>query len=71
MLFSILHGPYGEDGTARPAEAGKSSVCWCGLLVHSWHDKDVMKRLLKTDNIPIAIFLYLIMAIAIRFHLMK
>ena len=58
VIFPVLHGPYGEDGTVQGLLklAGTpfvgSSVLGSAIAM----DKDVMKRLLRDAGIPIADF---------------
>lgn len=59
VVFPILHGPYGEDGTVQGLLklAGVPFV-GAGVLGSAvGMDKDVMKRLLRDAGIPIAKFL--------------
>jgi D-alanine-D-alanine ligase len=57
--FPYLHGTFGEDGTVQGMLKLANIPLWVpaywGLRVGM--DKDVMKRLLRADNIPIADFL--------------
>jgi D-alanine-D-alanine ligase len=57
-IFPVLHGPYGEDGTiqglARLADIPCVGADVLGSAVGM--DKDVMKRLLRDADIPIAAF---------------
>ena len=59
VMFPVLHGPYGEDGTiqglARLADIPCVGAGVLGSAVGM--DKDVMKRLLRDAGIPIAPFL--------------
>ena len=59
VVFPILHGPYGEDGTVQGLLklAGVPFV-GAGVLGSAvGMDKDVMKRLLRDAGIPISNFL--------------
>ncbi|MGI9384501.1 MAG: D-alanine--D-alanine ligase [Methyloligellaceae bacterium] len=59
VVFPILHGPFGEDGTVQGLLklAGVPFV-GAGILGSAvGMDKDVMKRLLRDSGIPIARFL--------------
>ena len=61
VVFPILHGPFGEDGTVQGALklAGLPFV-GCGVLGSAvGMDKDVMKRLLRDAGLPIGKFLVL------------
>jgi D-alanine-D-alanine ligase len=59
VIFPVLHGPYGEDGTVqgllRMADIPFVGADVLGAAVSM--DKDVMKRLLKEAGIPQARFL--------------
>jgi D-alanine-D-alanine ligase len=59
VIFPVLHGPYGEDGTVqgllRMADIAFVGADVLGSAVGM--DKDVMKRLLKEAGIPQAKFL--------------
>ena len=59
VIFPILHGPFGEDGTVQGLlKLANIPFVGAGVLGSAvGMDKDVMKRLLKADNIPIADFL--------------
>lgn len=59
VVFPILHGPFGEDGTVQGLLklAGVPFVGASVLGSAVGMDKDVMKRLLRDANIPIARFL--------------
>lgn len=59
VVFPILHGPFGEDGTVQGL-LKLSGVPFVGAGVLGsavGMDKDVMKRLLRDANIPIGKFL--------------
>jgi D-alanine-D-alanine ligase len=59
VVFPVLHGPFGEDGTVqgllKPANVPFVGAGVLGSAVGM--DKDVMKRLLRDAKIPIAKFL--------------
>lgn len=59
VIFPVLHGPYGEDGTIQGLlEMANIPYVGAGVLGSSLSmDKDVMKRLLREAGIPIAKFL--------------
>jgi D-alanine-D-alanine ligase len=61
VLFPVLHGPYGEDGTIQGlAKLADIPCVGAGVLGSAvGMDKDVMKRLLKEAGIPISPFLVL------------
>jgi D-alanine-D-alanine ligase len=54
IIFPLLHGPYGEDGTVQGLlEIAGISYIGCGVLASSvGMDKDVMKRLFMQAGIP-------------------
>ena len=59
VVFPVLHGPFGEDGTVQGL-LKLANVPFVGSDVIGsavGMDKDVMKRLLRDANIPIAKFL--------------
>jgi D-alanine-D-alanine ligase len=58
VLFPVLHGPYGEDGTIQGlAKLANLPCVGAGILGSSvGMDKDVMKRLLRDSGIPIGKF---------------
>lgn len=59
VVFPILHGPFGEDGTVQGL-LKLANVPFVGASVLGsaiGMDKDVMKRLLRNASIPIANFL--------------
>ncbi|MCB9815322.1 D-alanine--D-alanine ligase [Candidatus Nomurabacteria bacterium] len=59
VVFPILHGPFGEDGTVQGL-LKLSEIPFVGASVLGsavGMDKDVMKRLLRDANIPIGKFL--------------
>ena len=55
VIFPVLHGPYGEDGTIQGLARLADLPCvGAGILGSAvGMDKDVMKRLLKEAGIPI------------------
>jgi len=58
VIFPVLHGPFGEDGTVQGL-LKLANIPFVGAGVvgsAAGMDKDVMKRLLLADNIPIADF---------------
>ena len=59
VIFPVLHGPYGEDGTIQGlAKLADIPCVGAGVLGSAvGMDKDVMKRLLRDAGIPIAPFL--------------
>ncbi|MBW1721570.1 MAG: D-alanine--D-alanine ligase [Deltaproteobacteria bacterium] len=61
VVFPVLHGPYGEDGTMQGL-LKILHVPFCGVGVlgsAAGMDKDVTKRLLRDAGIPIAKFMVL------------
>ena len=58
VLFPVLHGPFGEDGTIQGlAKLADLPCVGAGVLGSAvGMDKDVMKRLLRDAGIPIAPF---------------
>ena len=61
VIFPILHGPFGEDGTMQGL-LKLSNIPFVGASILGsavGMDKDVMKRLLRDAGIPIADFLIL------------
>lgn len=61
VIFPILHGPFGEDGTMQGL-LKLSNIPFVGASILGsavGMDKDVMKRLLRDAGIPIADFLVL------------
>jgi len=56
IIFPVLHGPYGEDGTIQALAKIANIPCVGPGIIGSaaGMDKDVMKRLLKEAGIPIA-----------------
>ena len=61
VIFPVLHGPYGEDGTIQGLSKLANIPCvGPGILGSAvGMDKDVMKRLLRDAGIPIARFVTL------------
>lgn len=57
LLFPVLHGPYGEDGTVQGyAEMAGLPYAGCGVLGSAVAmDKDVAKRLLREAGVPVAL----------------
>ncbi len=58
VVFPVLHGPFGEDGTIQGLlKLAEVPFVGAGVLGSAvGMDKDVMKRLLKNDGIPIGKF---------------
>jgi D-alanine-D-alanine ligase len=58
-IFPVLHGTYGEDGTVQGMlKLANIPFVGAGVLGSAvGMDKDVMKRLLKADGIPVADFM--------------
>jgi len=56
ILFPVLHGPYGEDGTIQALAKMANLPCVGPGIAGSviGMDKDIMKRLLKEAGIPVA-----------------
>lgn len=54
IIFPLLHGPYGEDGTIQGLlEMAGIPYIGCGVLASAaGMDKDVMKRLFLFDGLP-------------------
>lgn len=61
VVFPVLHGPYGEDGTVQGLlKLANIPFVGAGVLGSAvGMDKDVMKRLLNQANIPTAKFITL------------
>ncbi|HEY7317667.1 MAG TPA: D-alanine--D-alanine ligase [Candidatus Binatia bacterium] len=59
VVFPVLHGPFGEDGTVQGLlKLANLPFVGAGVLASAvGMDKDVMKRLLRDAKIPIAKFL--------------
>ena len=58
VVFPVLHGPFGEDGTVQGMlKLADLPFVGAGVLGSAvGMDKDVMKRLLRDDGIPVADF---------------
>ncbi|MGD9202024.1 MAG: D-alanine--D-alanine ligase [Chitinispirillia bacterium] len=59
VAFPVLHGPYGEDGAIQGL-LKLANIPFVGASVLGsavGMDKDIMKRLLRDDNIPVADYL--------------
>ena len=58
IIFPLLHGPYGEDGTIQGLlEISGIPYVGCGVLASAvGMDKDVMKRLFAEASLPIVPF---------------
>jgi D-alanine-D-alanine ligase len=58
IIFPLLHGPYGEDGTIQGLlETAGVPYVGCGVLASAvGMDKDVMKRLFAQASLPIVPF---------------
>jgi D-alanine-D-alanine ligase len=56
VIFPVLHGTYGEDGSIQGlAKLANIPVVGCGILGSAiGMDKDIMKRILRDDNIGVA-----------------
>jgi D-alanine-D-alanine ligase len=56
ILFPVLHGLYGEDGSVQgAAEVARVPLVGCGILGSAAAlDKDIAKRLLKEAGLPVA-----------------
>lgn len=59
VIFPVLHGTYGEDGTVQGLlKLANVAFVGAGVLGSALGmDKDVMKRLLRDAQIPVALFL--------------
>jgi D-alanine-D-alanine ligase len=59
VVFPILHGPFGEDGTVQGLlKLANVPFVGAGILGSAvGMDKDVMKRLLRDAGVPIAMFM--------------
>jgi D-alanine-D-alanine ligase len=59
VIFPVLHGPFGEDGTVQGLlKLANVAFVGAGVLGSAvGMDKDVMKRLLRDADIPIARFI--------------
>jgi len=62
IIFPLLHGPYGEDGTIQGLlESAGLPYVGCGVLASAvGMDKDVMKRLFLQQGLPVLPFLVLL-----------
>jgi D-alanine-D-alanine ligase len=69
VIFPVLHGPFGEDGTIQGLARLANLPCvGAGILGSSvGMDKDVMKRLLRDASIPIGRFVTVTSASRERF----
>lgn len=59
VVFPVLHGPYGEDGSIQGLlKVANVPFVGSGVLGSAvGMDKDVMKRLLKSSDLPVADFM--------------
>src|SRR5437773_11933794 len=59
VVFPVLHGPFGEDGTVQGLlKLANIAFVGAGVLGSAiGMDKDVMKRLLRDAGIPVARFI--------------
>jgi D-alanine-D-alanine ligase len=59
VLFPLLHGPYGEDGTIQGLlEIADMPYVGCGVLASAaGMDKVIMKQLFEADSLPIVPYL--------------
>ena len=59
IVFPLLHGPYGEDGTIQGLlETAGVPYIGCGVLASAvGMDKEIMKRLFLQDGLPVLPFL--------------
>ena len=59
VIFPLLHGPFGEDGTIQGLlEIADIPYIGCGVLASAvGMDKDVMKRLFIQDGLPVLPFM--------------
>jgi len=59
VIFPVLHGPFGEDGTVQgAAELAGVAYVGSGVLASAVAmDKDVAKRLMRDSGLPVARFL--------------
>ncbi len=62
IIFPLLHGPYGEDGTIQGLlETAGLPYIGCGVLASAvGMDKDVMKRLFLQQRLPVLPFLVIL-----------
>jgi len=58
IIFPLLHGPYGEDGTIQGLlEIARLPYIGCGVLASAvGKDKDIMKRIFQQAQLPIVPF---------------
>lgn len=70
VIFPVLHGPYGEDGSIQGlAKLADLPCVGAGILGSSvGMDKDVMKRLLRDAGIPIGRFVTITQLSRHQFH---
>jgi D-alanine-D-alanine ligase len=56
VIFPVLHGTFGEDGSIQGlAKLANIPIVGCGILGSAvGMDKDIMKRILRDANIPVA-----------------
>lgn len=59
VIFPVLHGPYGEDGTIQGLAKMANIPCVGAGIIGSavGMDKDIMKRLLRDAGIPVSKFI--------------
>ena len=59
VIFPVLHGPFGEDGTVQGLlKLANIAFVGAGVLGSAvGMDKDVMKRLLRDAGLPVARFI--------------
>ncbi len=62
VVFPVLHGPYGEDGTVQGLlDLANLPYVGCGVLASACGmDKEIMKRLFHDAGLPIARFMTLL-----------
>ena len=62
VVFPVLHGPYGEDGTVQGLlDLANVPYVGCGVLASACGmDKEVMKRLFREAGLPIVRFVSLL-----------
>lgn len=58
VLFPVLHGIFGEDGSIQGlAKLANIPIVGCGVLGSAvGMDKDIMKRILRDSDIPVALW---------------
>jgi D-alanine-D-alanine ligase len=73
VVFPVLHGPFGEDGTVQGLlKLANVAFVGAGVLGSAvGMDKDVMKRLLRDAKIPIARFLVFERSVASKIDFAK